>query len=323
MKGGWDTVGPAHAARMVSDSGELAILKMDCEGCEVLLFNHTMQADPGFFDRVDQFAIEVHISQRWMPNERAVLAYGRLLALLLRSDFLLFHATTSWCTYGEERGLVSQLVSWGYFQRESDHCEVLLFAKARHDDPRLRWRPPFPVVGVHAPKLIQGEENIKKWGVHYLLSLEGARRPSPAVKSAIGPDAVPASMAPPFSEDRMTPLGGGWYEIALPSAKHMARGPKGEDYTKFYALQHGLAGTAGWQVVWNRPTEAQIQVASYNLCTRQHGSSMPCGPPPSSTRGQKGVGQSLREMASSGVASNAFRRAGFHISARSRGGRKD
>ena len=149
---------------MVSDSGELAILKMDCEGCEVLPFNHTMQADPAFFDRVDQFALEVHISQRWMPNERAVLAYGRLLALLLRSDFLLFHATTSWCSYGEERGLISQLVSWGYFQRESDHCEVLLFAKARHDDPRLHWRPRFPVVGVHPPEAHSGRGKHQEMG---------------------------------------------------------------------------------------------------------------------------------------------------------------
>ena len=87
----WDSITPAHAARIVSPkTGELAILKMDCEGCEMLLYNRTMAADPTFFDRVDQFAIETHISRRWIPDRDVMLEYGRLLALLLRSDFLLY-----------------------------------------------------------------------------------------------------------------------------------------------------------------------------------------------------------------------------------------
>mmetsp|Transcript_47475 Transcript_47475/g.148487 ORF Transcript_47475/g.148487 Transcript_47475/m.148487 type:complete len:305 (+) Transcript_47475:51-965(+) len=63
----------------------LAVLKMDCEGCEYSLYADTVGQNPLFFSTVDQFALEVHLSLKWVPDNATFLGYGRLLALLRRS----------------------------------------------------------------------------------------------------------------------------------------------------------------------------------------------------------------------------------------------
>ena len=66
---------------------------MDCEGCEYKLFEDVMAHDPLFFTRVDQFAIEVHLSKTiGASSDENVIMYGKLLALLHRSGHRLQHS---------------------------------------------------------------------------------------------------------------------------------------------------------------------------------------------------------------------------------------
>ena len=60
----------------------------------------SVDRDPLFFDRVDQFALEVHLSEMWALNNAHFLNYGRLLALLIRSGFLLQHVYLDFCSGG-------------------------------------------------------------------------------------------------------------------------------------------------------------------------------------------------------------------------------
>jgi hypothetical protein len=238
LKRKYHVVTPAHAAHMVSETGQLDILKMDCEGCEHMLYNQTMRTNPHFFDSVDQFALESHISRRWIPNEATMLEYGRLLALLLRADFLLYDVVTSWCLNGEERGIISEMVSIGYFRRDHDHCENLLFAKARHHTPT--WKPPYPYVGVHPPKSFPRS----MMASHTHKDLMKLRVMKPDVSTADPPKperfytiphrnrrtAIDTTTKP--ESGAATELEEGWMEIKHPSTS-------GVGLDRFYARQHG------------------------------------------------------------------------------------
>ena len=95
-----------------------------------------MAHSPRFFDQVDQFLLEVHLSRNWVADNGTFLQYGRLLALLARSGHVLRHAQTGFCSGGEIMGLIPLVVSSGYFRRTSGHCENLLFA--RDNNPRQK-----------------------------------------------------------------------------------------------------------------------------------------------------------------------------------------
>eukprot|EP00882_Tetradesmus_deserticola_P032288 GHRQ01036584.1.p2 GENE.GHRQ01036584.1~~GHRQ01036584.1.p2 ORF type:complete len:125 (+),score=20.56 GHRQ01036584.1:54-377(+) len=41
----------------------VAILTADCEGCEYSIARDVLQEDPGFFNHIDQFAVQVHYSR--------------------------------------------------------------------------------------------------------------------------------------------------------------------------------------------------------------------------------------------------------------------
>jgi hypothetical protein len=50
----------------------ILVLKMDCEGCEYSIYTSVMEHDPNFFQRVDQFALEVHLSRVWIHGPKEV-----------------------------------------------------------------------------------------------------------------------------------------------------------------------------------------------------------------------------------------------------------
>lgn len=127
----WHVVSPAQLQlRHERERGRLAVLKMDCEGCEFSLYNATRAQDPAFWQRsVDQFAVETHLSRRWAPTDAAFLEYGRLLALLRRAKHSLVHANAGHCSGGEPTGLAELVLASGYFRRQSGHCENLLFVR--------------------------------------------------------------------------------------------------------------------------------------------------------------------------------------------------
>ena len=84
---------------------------------------------PNFFDRVDQFVLEVHLSRKWAPDRATFLDYGRLLALLRRSGHVLRHVQFGFCSGGEVMGLDPVVNQSGYYRRAGGHCENLLFAR--------------------------------------------------------------------------------------------------------------------------------------------------------------------------------------------------
>mmetsp|Transcript_48054 Transcript_48054/g.125100 ORF Transcript_48054/g.125100 Transcript_48054/m.125100 type:complete len:338 (+) Transcript_48054:3-1016(+) len=66
----------------------IAVLKMDCEGCEYAISDSILcsSAEPGcdrhFFDKVDQFTIEVHTLTAFAPTAEHVMGLAKLLWLL-------------------------------------------------------------------------------------------------------------------------------------------------------------------------------------------------------------------------------------------------
>lgn len=91
-----------------------------------------MESAPGFFEGVDQFALEAHISRKWAPDNATFLEYGRLLALLRRAGLRVYDASVGWCSGGEPMGLLPFARDSGYYRRSGRHCENLLFARKHH-----------------------------------------------------------------------------------------------------------------------------------------------------------------------------------------------
>lgn len=109
-----------------------ASFRRSCEGCEYSLYNDTMTHAPNFFEGVDQFALEIHLSRKWVPDEATFMEYGRLLALLYRAKLKLVDVSIGWCSGGEIMGLLPFVRNSGYFRRNYGHCENLLFARTHH-----------------------------------------------------------------------------------------------------------------------------------------------------------------------------------------------
>ena len=99
------------------------------QGCEYALYRDTMEANPRFFEGVDQLLLEVHLSRKWAADDATFLEYGRLLGLLLRSGHTLRHAQSGFCSGGEVMGLAPLVRSSGYIRRAGGHCENLVFAR--------------------------------------------------------------------------------------------------------------------------------------------------------------------------------------------------
>jgi len=111
----------------------LAVLKMDCEGCEYALAEDILQEDPTFFDHVEQFAVEIHVSRVFMTSPQHGLNLGRLFLLLERSGLQLIEALLGPCGPPHETsGCTAELVESGYPCGPNLMCQNLLFARAQH-----------------------------------------------------------------------------------------------------------------------------------------------------------------------------------------------
>eukprot|EP00965_Chrysotila_dentata_P257990 6213061-Pleurochrysis_carterae.AAC.8 len=95
-----------------------------------------MNSQPRFWERVEQIAIEVHLSRLWAADDATFLEYGRFLALLLRAGHRLRDAKFAFCSGGEPMGLTPLVASSGYMQSPRPHCENLLFAQSLRSLPQ-------------------------------------------------------------------------------------------------------------------------------------------------------------------------------------------
>mgnify|MGYP006093067287 CR=1 FL=1 len=138
--------GPVRVAMAVAPrpTRRVALLKMDCEGCEYRLYDEVAnEADWTFFERVDQLVLETHLPRKYAANDDEFLQYGKLLALLVRAGHRLESLEAAYCGGGGQfMGLTPLVAASGYYRRHTDqpplgngkirtelHCENLLFVR--------------------------------------------------------------------------------------------------------------------------------------------------------------------------------------------------
>lgn len=76
----WNVLSPLEASKQYHMK-QVNVLKMDCEGCEYALMK-SIEADPAFFERVDQFTAELHFGHPLLSDDADVEAFESLLKAL-------------------------------------------------------------------------------------------------------------------------------------------------------------------------------------------------------------------------------------------------
>lgn len=115
--------------RLWQKHDNIAVLKMDCEGCEYALARDVLAEDGQFFTHVSQFTVEVHYSKKWLSTEEALHGLAALLYLLQEAKLELILADITHCAHADEQtGLLPELVARG-MRLEEGHCHNYLFAR--------------------------------------------------------------------------------------------------------------------------------------------------------------------------------------------------
>lgn len=108
----------------------ISVLKMDCEGCEYSLAQDVVMEDPSFFFKVDQLAIEMHMSKSWISTPEHLYSLGLLFSLLDSAGLSLQDAEIGGCArHHEEIGCMDELVNMEYPCGIGKSCHNLLFAR--------------------------------------------------------------------------------------------------------------------------------------------------------------------------------------------------
>lgn len=108
----------------------VAVLKMDCEGCEYSLAADILREDPEFFHHVGQFAVEIHYSQKWVRGKEELYSYATLLELIKEAGLELITAETTKCSQSHQAtGLLPELASRKGLRLNEGHCHNYLFAR--------------------------------------------------------------------------------------------------------------------------------------------------------------------------------------------------
>jgi hypothetical protein len=136
-QGAWIHVSPVALSALVAPNQPIPILKMDCEGCEYRLYEPIMRYEPNFFERVDQLAIEIHLSKALgMSTNDAALEWGKTLVLLERAGHRLQDVSIGSCAAADETtGTADLMIETGYADKENldpgnrGHCHNYLFAR--------------------------------------------------------------------------------------------------------------------------------------------------------------------------------------------------
>ena len=106
---------------------------MRAQGCEYQLYRDTFAVEPRFFERVEQIAMEVHLSRLWAPNDATFLEYGRYLGLLRRAGFELYDVSLGFCSGGEPMGLAT------FLEVSADCFEAALNSVKNTPNKKANW----------------------------------------------------------------------------------------------------------------------------------------------------------------------------------------
>lgn len=108
----------------------LAVLKMDCEGCEYEVAKAVAEEDPRLFARVDQVTLEVHVSRTWMRDVDDMFHLGMLFHMMQREGLQLQHASLDACgAQDEAAGCLPEFVASGMTCVRHAMCHNYLFAR--------------------------------------------------------------------------------------------------------------------------------------------------------------------------------------------------
>jgi len=92
----WILTSPAKVRAWLQHK-KISMLKMDCEGCEYKLAEDILDHDPTFFQYVDQFSVEFHISKFWIKSDREMHNLTLLLKILKDAGLSLILAEKGPC----------------------------------------------------------------------------------------------------------------------------------------------------------------------------------------------------------------------------------
>lgn len=120
------------ALRLLLGHDHIAILKMDCEGCEYALARDALTDDPDFFRHVDQFAVEVHYSRMFLKTKLHLHSFAALLEMLEDAGLVLIEFEVSGCgPAARATGVIPELLTTQLYQSVGTdrHCHNYLFAR--------------------------------------------------------------------------------------------------------------------------------------------------------------------------------------------------
>jgi hypothetical protein len=124
----WLTASPSELMRLLKHPS-LAVLKMDCEGCKYAIVKD-MQSDPGFFEKVNQFALEVHLSKNWITSPQHVFYLGMLFHILFKEGFYLVARDIGACAPADEnKGCPAEFAELDFPCGQRKMCQEYSFAK--------------------------------------------------------------------------------------------------------------------------------------------------------------------------------------------------
>mmetsp|Transcript_5506 Transcript_5506/g.16249 ORF Transcript_5506/g.16249 Transcript_5506/m.16249 type:complete len:356 (+) Transcript_5506:98-1165(+) len=93
----------------------IALLKLDCEGCEVAFARDILREDADFLKRVDQVSIETHVTKTWMTTREHVYYFGLHFALLEEAGFKLEWSSVFGCAKRHEvTGCLPEIEKYGF-----------------------------------------------------------------------------------------------------------------------------------------------------------------------------------------------------------------
>ena len=126
----WDLVTTVPGLKKFLGHERVNVLKMDCEGCEYALARDILREDPRFLHSIDQLAIEIHVSRKWLKSEEHAHHLGMLYALAKEAGLRVVETVFGSCHPDDEApGCHPVLQHAGFPCEKEKMCINVLFAR--------------------------------------------------------------------------------------------------------------------------------------------------------------------------------------------------